>query len=116
MLVRLVPGSCRLGNRDWNLPEAWVGDERPTHSMMSGQVVQFADVRTVSGSFEGTARQLAADGFRACHFVPIALRGEAWGHLGLVRRSSQPLDVVAMAYLGALCSVFLLHIQSRCTP
>ncbi len=109
-----------------NMPEAWV--ERvaegvpldpsfaSAHSMMSGQVVQFADVRTVSGSFEGTARQLAADGFRACHFVPIAHGGEAWGHLGLVRRSSQPLDVVAMAYLGALCSVFLLHVQSRCNP
>jgi len=109
-----------------NMPATWV--ERvaegvpldpsfaSAHSMMSGQVVQFADVRTVSGHFEGTARQLAADGFRACHFVPIAHRGEAWGHLGLVRRSSQPLDVVAMAYLGALCSVFLLHVHSRCTP
>ncbi|MDO8389734.1 MAG: response regulator transcription factor [Actinomycetota bacterium] len=109
-----------------NMPESWV--ERvaegvpldpsfaSAHSMMSGQVVQFADVRTVSGHFEGTARQLAADGFRACHFVPITHHGHAWGHLGLVRRSSQPLDVVAMSYLGALCSVFLLHVHSRCTP
>ncbi|MDO8365057.1 MAG: winged helix-turn-helix domain-containing protein [Actinomycetota bacterium] len=80
-------------------------------SMLSNEVVQFADVRAV-GQFKGTAGQLAAEGFRACHFVPIAHGGEVWGHLGIVRRSAQPLDAVAMSYLRALCSLFLLHIHA----
>jgi DNA-binding response OmpR family regulator len=80
-------------------------------SVLTGEVVQFADVRAVKGQFAATARQLAGAGFRACHFVPIARGGTAWGHLGLARRSSSPLDSVTMAYLRSLCASFLLHLD-----
>lgn len=79
-------------------------------SVLSGEVIQFADVRAMTGQFGATARQLAGDGFRACHFVPITRAGDTWGHLGLVRRSPSPLDAVTMAYLRSLCATFLLHI------
>jgi len=77
-------------------------------SVLSGETVQIADVRSTSGHFTATARQLADDDYRACHFVPITCRGEAWGHLGMVRRSCQPLDAVAMSFLRSLCGAFSL--------
>jgi DNA-binding response OmpR family regulator len=79
-------------------------------SVLSGEVVQFADVRAMTGQFGATARQLAGDGFRACHFIPITRAGHTWGHLGVVRRSPSPLDAVTMAYLRSLCATFLLHL------
>ena len=79
-------------------------------SVLLGEVVQFADVRAVRGRFDETARQLVGEGFRACHFVPIARGDEIWGHLGLARRSPTPLDAVTMAYLRSLCATFLLHL------
>jgi DNA-binding response OmpR family regulator len=82
-------------------------------SVLSGEVVQFADVRAMKGQFGATARQLSGDGFRACHFVPIARAGHTWGHLGLARRSPSPLDTVTMAYLRSLCATFLLHLDDR---
>ena len=82
-------------------------------SVLTGEVVQFADVRAMKGQFSATARQLAGGGFRACHFVPIARDGATWGHLGLARRAPSPLDAVTMAYLRSLCATFLLHLDDR---
>jgi DNA-binding response OmpR family regulator len=82
-------------------------------SVLSDEVVQFADVRAVKGQFGATAKQLVDEGFRACHFVPISRDGVAWGHLGLARRSPSPLDAVTMAYLRSLCATFLLHLDDR---
>jgi DNA-binding winged helix-turn-helix (wHTH) protein len=107
------------------MPAAWldaVADGVPldpsfasAQSVLSGEVVQFADVRAVRGQFGATARQLAGEGFRACHFVPIARALGTWGHLGLARRSPSPLDAVTMAYLRSLCATFLLHLDDRQT-
>jgi GAF domain-containing protein len=82
-------------------------------SVLTGEVVQFADVQAMKGQFGATARQLAGGGFRACHFVPIARDGATWGHLGLARRSPSPLDAATMAYLRSLCATFLLHLDDR---
>lgn len=82
-------------------------------SVLSGEVVQFADVRSVKARFGSTARRLAGGGFRACHFVPIARGTHTWGHMGLARRSASPLDDVTMAYLRTLCATFLLHLDDR---
>jgi DNA-binding response OmpR family regulator len=108
------------------VPDAWleyVADGVPldpsfasAQSVLSGEVVQFADVRAVTGRFGSTARQLSGEAMRACHFVPIARAGETWGHLGLARRSPSPLDSVTMAYLRALCAAFLLHLGSAAAP
>jgi DNA-binding response OmpR family regulator len=105
------------------LPDAWlesVADGVPldpsfasAQSVLTGEVMQFADVRTVKGRFGATARQLSGENFRACHFVPIMRDGQTWGHLGLGRRSPTPLDAVTMAYLRALCAAFLLHLDDR---
>ena len=82
-------------------------------SVLTGEVVQFADVRSVKGQFRSTVDSIAAEGFRACHFVPIEVGGAAWGHLGLVRRTESPLDAVTMAYLRSLCATFALHLGGR---
>ncbi len=82
-------------------------------SVLSGEVVQFADVRAVKKQYRSTVDWIAADGFRACHFVPIAVAGSTWGHLGLVRRTESPLDALTMAYLRSLCSTFALHLAGR---
>lgn len=105
------------------MPEGWlsaVADGVPldpsfasAKSVMTGEVVQFADVRTMKSQFKATARELAGGGFRACHFVPIARDGLVWGHLGLARRAPSPLDAVTMAYLRSLCATFLLHLDDR---
>jgi DNA-binding response OmpR family regulator len=106
-----------------NMPTGWmqrVADGVPldpafasAQSVLSGQVVQFADVRAVKAQFGATSRQLVSEGFRACHFVPIhhgvATHGSTWGHLGLAGRSPTPLDGVTMAYLRSLCAAFILH-------
>ncbi len=109
------------------MPSAWlqaVADGVPldpsfasAQSVLSGEVVQFSDVRAVKTQFAATARQLAAEGFRACHFVPIARGDDRWGHVGLARRSASPLDGVTMAYLKTLCATFMLHrddIERKC--
>jgi DNA-binding response OmpR family regulator len=103
------------------LPDAWlesVADGVPldpsfasAQSVLTGEVMQFADVRTLKGRFGRTARQLSGENFRACHFVPIMRDGQTWGHLGLGRRSPSPLDVATMAYVRALCAAFLLHLD-----
>lgn len=103
------------------MPGAWldeVADGVPfdpsfasAQSVLTGEVVQFADARAVKHQFGSTSRRLSTSGFRAAHFVPIARDGRTWGHLGLVRRSAQPLDAVTMAYLRSLCATFLLHID-----
>jgi DNA-binding response OmpR family regulator len=105
------------------MPDAWlerVADGIPldpsfasAQSVLSGEVVQFADVRAVRGQFRSTADSILAEGFRACHFVPIDVDGRVWGHLGLVRRTESPLDAVTMAYLRSLCAVFALHLTGR---
>ncbi len=105
------------------MPDGWlqrVADGVPldpsfasAQSVLSGEVVQFADVRSVEGKFRSTADSIAGDGFRACHFVPIEVGGVVWGHLGVVRRSESPLDAVTMAYLHSLCAVFGLHLKGR---
>jgi DNA-binding response OmpR family regulator len=82
-------------------------------SVLSGEVVQFADVRTVKAQFRSTADWIGEEGFRACHFVPIGLEAPPWGHLGLVRRTESPLDAVTMVYLASLCAAFALHLRSR---
>lgn len=102
-----------------NMPDTWLSHVRAgvpldprfasAHSVLCGEVVQFADVRAVSGQYSATARELSIHGFRACHFVPILQAGEAWGHLGIARRSLCPLDDTTMIYLRSLCAVFLLH-------
>lgn len=81
-------------------------------SVLSGEVVQFADVRAVKQQFRSTVDSISADGFRACHFVPIGGEGAAWGHLGLVRRTESPLDAVTMAYLHSLCATFALAVRA----
>ena len=109
-----------------HMPESWLERVAPgvpldpsfasAQSVLSGEVVQFADVRTVGVQFGATARELSGEGFRACHFVPIARNGEVWGNLGLARRSPSPLDPVTMAYLRSLCAAFLLGVdRSRTT-
>ena len=105
------------------MPDGWldrVADGVPldpsfasAQSVLSGEVVQFADVRSVKAKFRSTADSIAADGFRACHFVPIEVDGVVWGHLGLVRRTESPLDAVTMTYLRSLCAVFALHLLGR---
>lgn len=129
-LFRVEGGSMTLvGSR--HMPASW--QERAAggvpldpsfasaQSVLSGQIVQFADVRSVSEHFDATARELAGDGFRACHFVPIRHLGPTgtevvWGHLGLVRRSTQPFDGVAMAFLRSVCAVFSLYLALFSPP
>jgi two-component system, OmpR family, KDP operon response regulator KdpE len=81
-------------------------------SVLTGETVQFADVRAMAGDFSSSVRLLADDDFRAGHFVPIICRGEPWGHLGIVRRSCQPLDETAMSFLRSLASIFALGVLS----
>jgi two-component system KDP operon response regulator KdpE len=105
------------------LPDAWlesVADGVPldpsyasAHSVLTGEVVQFADVRRLKGRFGATARRLSGEEIRACHFVPIMRDGQTWGHLGLGRDTPSPLDPVTVAYLRALCAAFLLHLDGR---
>jgi len=105
-----------------NMPELWLSDVRrgvpldpsfaSAHSVLSGEVVQFSDVRTMSDQYSSTASELAVHGFRACHFVPISMGDEAWGHIGLARTSPSPLDDTTMTYLRSLCATFLLRTLS----
>jgi DNA-binding response OmpR family regulator len=105
------------------MPATWLGrvaDGVPfdasfasAQSMMSGEVVQFADVRAVKGQYRSTVDSIAAEGFRACHFVPIEVAGVAWGHLGLVRRTELPFDAVTIAYVGSSCATFALSLATR---
>jgi GAF domain-containing protein len=83
------------------------------HSVLSGETVQIADVRSANHQFSSTADWIGAEGFRACHFVPIGGAGAPWGHLGLVRRTESPLDAVTMSYLRSLCATFALHLADR---
>jgi len=78
-------------------------------SVLTGEVVQFADVRAVKERFRSTVRRLSSESFRACHFVPITRGPQTWGHLGLARHSASPLDATTMAYLRALSAEFLLR-------
>ncbi|MCU1344584.1 MAG: hypothetical protein JWL70_850 [Acidimicrobiia bacterium] len=80
-------------------------------SVITGEPVQFGDIRLLAEQFSDTASHLAEAGYRACLFLPISQGLEAWGHLGLVRRARQPFDPTGTAYLRAVCSVFALHLQ-----
>jgi DNA-binding winged helix-turn-helix (wHTH) protein len=105
------------------LPDAWlesVADGVPldpafasAQSVLTGEVVQFADLRNIKGRFGATTRQLLGEDVRACHFVPIMREGHTWGHLGLGRSSPSPVDGVTASYLRALCAAFLLHLDDR---
>lgn len=75
-------------------------------SVLTGQPVQFGDIRTVGGHFRATAAQLLDEGVRAGHFLPVLGPTSVWGSLGLGRRSGQPFDEQAMAFCSALGAVF----------
>ena len=85
-------------------------------SVLSGEVVQFSDVRSVQQQFRSTADRIVVEGYRACHFVPIGTGATHWGHLGVVRRTESPLDAVTTAYLRSLCATLALHMSSRREP
>lgn len=109
-----------------NMPELWLADVdggvpldpsfASAHSVLSGEVVQFSDVRTMRDQYASTVGELAGHGFRACHFIPIAGDETAWGHIGLARRSPSPLDDPTMAYLRSLCAAFLLRVTVSAGP
>jgi DNA-binding response OmpR family regulator len=85
-------------------------------SVLSGEPVQFGDLRAVRGHFAATATQLLDEGVRAGHFLPVPGRGAVWGSLGLVRRSGQPFDDTAMAFCRALSAVFAARVSAIEAP
>jgi DNA-binding response OmpR family regulator len=80
-------------------------------SVLIREPVQFADIREMAKHFSSTAAQLAGAGYRACLFLPVLRGDDVWGHLGLVRRSSQPFDPTGTSYVRAACAVFALGID-----
>jgi two-component system KDP operon response regulator KdpE len=84
-------------------------------SVLTGQPVQFGDIRTVGGHFRATAAQLLDEGVRAGHFLPVPGQTSVWGSLGLGRRSGQPFDEHAMAFCRALAAVFAARASQLAT-
>jgi DNA-binding response OmpR family regulator len=88
---------------------------KPTYasaqSVLIREPVQFGDIREMATHFSSTAAQLAGAGYRACLFLPVLRGDDVWGHLGLVRRSSQPFDPTGSSYVRAACAVFALGID-----
>jgi two-component system KDP operon response regulator KdpE len=88
---------------------------KPTYasaqSVLIREPVQFGDIREMAKHFSSTAAQLAGAGYRACLFLPVLRGDDVWGHLGLVRRSSQPFDPTGTSYVRAACAVFALGID-----
>jgi DNA-binding response OmpR family regulator len=88
---------------------------KPTYasaqSVLIREPVQFGDIREMAKHFSSTAAQLAGAGYRACLFLPVLRGDDVWGHLGLVRRSSQPFDPTGTSYVRAACAVFALGVD-----
>jgi two-component system, OmpR family, KDP operon response regulator KdpE len=88
---------------------------KPTYasaqSVLIREPVQFGDIREMAKHFSSTAAQLEGAGYRACLFLPVLCGDAVWGHVGLVRRSSQPFDPTGTSYVRAACAVFALGVD-----
>ncbi|WP_026373763.1 GAF and ANTAR domain-containing protein [Agrococcus lahaulensis] len=92
------------------------GDGPCIHSFRTGSVISVPDVRAVGADWEHFRLAAAQRGYGSAYAVPLRLRGEAIGSLGLFRRRVGELEGADAAVAQALAALATIAIvQERTT-
>lgn len=88
------------------------GDGPCVECVSTGEVVSVADVRVTGGRWPGFREAALLEGFQSAHAVPLRVRSDVIGSLGVLRTSTGPLapeDAVVARALADIASIGILQ-------